>query len=351
MTRQSTGQKSSPEKTSYQAQLLKSRLAKRLRHLRKWARRNDVACYRLYDKDIPEIPLAIDIFTLDFEGPAATGDGSGEQQTYLRVYLYQRPYQRDEAEEEAWLAAMIEGACQVVGIHPDNAVAKTRMRQRGAAQYERQDARDAVTGIVREQGHRFFVNLSSYLDTGLFMDHRPLRKIVGSEARGKSVLNLFCYTATFSVYAAAGGAETVDSVDLSNTYLDWGRRNFALNGLDAPDRYRFIRRDVARFLTETREGWDMIVLDPPTFSNSKMTRDILDINRDWHKLVNACLRRLNPNGTLYFSINSRRLRFDEALLSPPDPRNCQLVAKDISAATIPEDFRNKKIHRCWRITI
>ena len=337
----------SPEKTEYQAQLLQNRLTKRFQHLKKWARRSDVGCYRLYDKDIPEIPLAIDIFFMQ-ESPSAS-----EAEAYLRVYLYQRPYEKAEEEETQWLEAMIQAAAQVVGVSQDKVVAKTRMRQRGSDQYEKQETQDSITGIVQEQGHKFFVNLSNYLDTGLFMDHRPLRKIVEQEAHGKAVLNLFCYTASFSVYAAAGGASRVDSVDLSNTYLAWGEKNFSLNGFTDPDKYHFTRNDVAQFLKESRDSWDIIVLDPPTFSNSKKTKDTLDINRDWPKLVNAALQHLNPGGTLYFSTNSRQLHFDEALLQPPTKANdgVQLVVKDITTATIPEDFRNQKIHRCWKISL
>ena len=337
----------SPEKTEYQAQLLQNRLTKRFQHLKKWARRSDVGCYRLYDKDIPEIPLAIDIFFMQ-ESPSAS-----EAETYLRVYLYQRPYEKDEKEETEWLEAMIQAAAQVVGVSQDKVVAKTRMRQRGSDQYEKQETQDSIMGIVQEQGHKFFVNLSNYLDTGLFMDHRPLRKIVEQEAHGKAVLNLFCYTASFSVYAAAGGASRVDSVDLSNTYLAWGEKNFSLNGLTDAEKYRFTRSDVAQFLKESHDSWDIIVLDPPTFSNSKKTKDTLDINRDWPKLVNAALQHLNPGGTLYFSTNSRQLHFDEALLQPPTKANdgAGLKVKDITTATIPEDFRNQKIHRCWKISL
>lgn len=337
------------EKVAYQAQLLHNRLAKRFQHLKKWARRSDIGCYRLYDKDIPEIPLAIDVFHLQNEDSLPTKN-ENQQDSYLRIYLYQRPYERDEGEEECWLAAMSQAAAQVVGVDASHVVTKTRMRQRGTDQYEKQETKDSITGIVREQGHRFFVNLSNYLDTGLFMDHRPLRKQVESEAAGKAVLNLFCYTAAFSVYAAAAGASRVDSVDLSNTYLAWGERNFALNGLGGRPEYRFIRNDVATFLKDTKDSWDLIVLDPPTFSNSKKTKDSLDINRDWHRLVNGCLDHLNPGGTLYFSTNSRQLKFDAELLATTK-NDGEIVVEDITAATIPEDFRNQKIHRCWKISL
>ncbi len=345
---------STQDKTEYQARLLANRLAKRLQHLGKWARRSGIGCYRLYDRDIPEIPLAIDLFHLEEPGEGDAGQAradteDGGQDTYLRLYLYQRPYEKAQDQEAAWLGAMARTAAQVAGIDASRVMAKTRMRQRGLEQYEREETRDTITGVVGEQGHKFLVNLSSYLDTGLFMDHRPLRRLVESQAGGKAVLNLFCYTASFSVYAAAGGARRVDSVDLSNTYLAWGKRNFSLNGLGG-DEYRFIRSDAATFLKDTKDSWDLIVLDPPTFSNSKKTKDALDINRDWPKLVNACLMHLNPGGILYFSTNSRQLKFIPDLLAPPRPA-AAVRAQDITAATIPEDFRNQKIHRCWKITI
>ena len=354
MSRNPPDSSSPQDKTEYQAQLLRNRLAKRFQHLRKWARRSNIGCYRLYDKDIPEIPLAIDLFHLHESDDGTAGQNKTDLKdedgrTYLRLYLYQRPYEKEQALEAAWLDAMARTAAQVVGIDASRVMAKTRMRQRGLEQYEKDETGYAVTGVVGEQGHKFLVNLSSYLDTGLFMDHRPLRKLVESQAGGKTVLNLFCYTASFSVYAAAGGASRVDSVDLSNTYLAWGQRNFSLNGLDGGE-YRFIRSDVATFLKRTKDSWDLIVLDPPTFSNSKRTRDSLDINRDWPKLVNDCLMHLNPGGILYFSTNSQQLKFSPDLLIPPRPA-AVVQAQDITTATIPEDFRNQKIHRCWKIGV
>ena len=197
---------------------------------------------------------------------------------------------------------------------------------------------------VVEQGNLFLVNLSNYLDTGLFFDHRPLRKVVQENAKDKSILNLFCYTASFSVYGAKGGAKKVTSVDLSNTYLTWAKKNFELNGLSSTnEKYSFINGDVKLFLEKNKEKYDIIILDPPTFSNSKKTQNDLDINRDWPKFVELCLTSLNPDGILYFSTNSKKLRFDQNLL----PQN--VTVKDISEATIPEDFKNKKIHKCWEI--
>ena len=197
--------------------------------------------------------------------------------------------------------------------------------------------------------------MNSYLDTGLFFDHRPLRAIVRESASEKTVLNLYCYTASFSVYAATGKAKSVTSVDLSNTYINWAKKNFALNGFSIDqknekdenneEKYKFITADVLTFLKTDKETYDIIILDPPTFSNSKKTQTDLDINRDWSELVKLCCARLKNDGTLYFSTNSHRLKFDTSLL----PENFSAV--DISEKTIPEDFRNKKIHRCWKIAV
>ena len=207
---------------------------------------------------------------------------------------------------------------------------------------------------------RFIVNLSDYLDTGLFFDHRPLRRIVQNECCGKHVLNLFCYTGAFSVYAAKGGAASVDSVDLSNTYLEWAKRNFLTNSINIDEtlstngkktsKYRFIQEDAVEFIKQASHAdiqkalrcrWDIIVLDPPTFSNSKRLKDIFDINRSWSALVDNALKALNSGGVLYFSTNSSKLKFDESLVSGK--------VTDITEKTIPEDFRNKRIHRCWKI--
>lgn len=337
-----TSKRMTDEKNEYQALLLFNRLQKRYKHLKKWANRNQITCYRLYDKDIPEIPLAIDLYEL------ITEDGKSTER-YLRMYLYQRPYEKTEESEHLWLSTMIKGVEKAIDIKHDNIITKTRKKQRGTTQYEKTQQKNVIEGIVREQGHIFNVNLSEYLDTGLFFDHRPLRKIVQQTSSGKSVLNLFCYTGAFSVYAAAGGAKNIDSVDLSNTYLEWAKKNMSLNGFNGKGRYNFIRSDVIEFLETTNKTWDMIILDPPTFSNSKNTKGTLDINRDWHKLVCKCIELLNDEGILYFSTNSRQLIFDIEKIPKTTKKNKTLQVKDITQETIPEDFRNKKIHRCWKI--
>lgn len=335
--------KNEVEKNNYQAELLFNRLQKRYKHLKKWAKRSQVTCYRLYDKDIPEIPLAIDLYTL-------VSSIEKEDEIYLRLFLYQRPYEKAEELEQAWLMTMAQSAANAIGINVSNVIIKTRKRQRGTAQYEKEKDTTQIEGIVREQDLIFSVNLSDYLDTGLFFDHRPLRKIVKESCLDKSILNLFCYTGAFSVYAAAGGASSVDSVDLSNTYIDWAKKNMVLNGFTKKD-YNFIRQDVTEFLETTKKRWDIIVLDPPTFSNSKNTKGTLDINRDWIKLVTQCLNLLKDGGVLYFSTNSRQLVWDPEKLPKVTKRNKIIQITDLTLQTIPEDFRNKKIHRCWKLAI
>ena len=347
------------DKTQYQAELLSNRLSKRYKHLRKWAKRTGVLCFRLYDRDIPEIPLAIDIYEEepysevtdgtkdDSTTSGASGNGS---KMFVRVSLYERPYEKQEAEELVWLSAMTSAISQTLGIPSEHIITKVRRRQSGDSQYEK-DSGKTLSFITREQGLRFKVNLSDYIDTGLFFDHRPLRLKVQDEAVDKRVLNLYCYTGAFSVYAAAGGAALIDSVDLSTRYLGWAEENMRLNGFSDKRKYRFIASDVKTFLEKAtpaaekrdKSGYDIIILDPPTFSNSKKTDTLLDINRDWPALVEACAALLTQNGILYFSTNSRKLSFDEAKL--PDG----FEAKDITGSTIPEDFRNERIHRVWKI--
>jgi 23S rRNA (cytosine1962-C5)-methyltransferase len=330
---------SQDDKTLRQAEMLENRLRKRAKHLRKWAKRIGTDAFRVYDRDIPEIPLLIELY-----GDAAAGA------------LYARPYEKDEAEEERWLRAMSEAASAALGLPADRIFLKQRKRQRGTDQYER-IADSAVTAVVAEGGLKFSVNLSDYLDTGLFLDHRKTRALVRAEAGGKRVLNLFCYTASFSVYAASGGASEVDSVDLSNTYLDWAAENFALNGFEAvhadpqeiaarrrlPGRFRLIRADALRFLTGAAEAglsWDAIVLDPPTFSNSKKMEGTLDVRRDYRSLVESCLRVLSPGGVLWFSTNARGFS-----LSPDEFP--QVSVKDIGPSTLDEDFRDRAPRACY----
>jgi len=365
------------QKTDYQATLFENRLTKQYKTLKKWARKSRISCYRLYDRDIPEVPVALDLYSflpadintkmeaIDYFNTLSAAISANNEQsrqmlkaeserTYAHLYLYERPYEKDETEEQQWLEAMAQRAAKVLDIDISHVILKTRKRQSDEEghrdQYKKIENATAIKGIVAEQGQIFYINLTDYIDTGLFFDHRPLRDKVRKECSGKTVLNLFCYTGSFSVYSAEGRAKRVESVDMSKTYLEWAKDNMKLNEFVDESKYVFTRGDVVGFLNQknaevaNKEGtnrYDIIILDPPTFSNSKRTDTTLDINRDWSELVNKCLSILNPDGVLYFSTNSRRLSFDARLING--------TAQDITESTIPEDYRNNKIHRAWKI--
>ena len=342
------------QKTQEQATMFQNRVAKRAQCLKKWAKRENIDAYRVYDRDIPEIPLSVDRFDLTAE--------NGEKVTYACIALYERPYEKDPGEEAIWLEAMTDACAKALNLAPGHALIKTRKRQKGRDQYVKTTSNgDAVRGIVAEGPLRFHVNLSEYLDTGLFLDHRPLRKHLIQISDQKRVLNLFGYTGSVSVAAAAGGASFVQTVDLSNTYLSWAENNLKLNGFANPAQYPLTRGDAVGFLRlenrkrsargdQTDKRFDIIVLDPPTFSNSSMTAGVLDINRQWPELVDLCLRLLRPNGTLFFSSNSRRLPFDPQKIAPQiDGRPVTVI--DVTQKSIPEDFKAHRIHRCWEIRL
>ena len=374
------------KKLENQKTLFANRIGKQYRLLRKWARKNRISCYRLYDRDIPEIPLSVDLYTFvpddvtdkyqnliqlqELNAAISKNDSYANQllneekgRTFIHLYLYERPYEKPEEEEKLWLMEMVKVLAQTLEIDESHVITKTSKKLYGnengrTEQYEKIESSSVVKGIVQEQGQLFNVNLSEYLDTGLFFDHRPLRDIVRSTCSGKSVLNLFCYTGSFSVYAAEGKARRVESVDMSKTYLEWAKENMRLNGFEEGEKYVFTRQDAIGFINQknaevpNKEGtnrFDMIILDPPTFSNSKRTDTTLDINRDWSALVNKCIAILKPRGILYFSTNSRRLSFDGSLLQCPQGN--ELSVQDISAQTVPDDYRNAKIHRTWKISI
>ncbi|MBO4629404.1 MAG: class I SAM-dependent methyltransferase [Treponema sp.] len=393
------------DKVEYQAELFSNRLKKRYKELRKWARKNRVSCYRLYDRDIPEIPVSLDLYeflpdTVDTPVEAARFmaeqnarlsanepdvETEIKQRTFAVLYLYERPYEKDEAEEELWLEAMADVCSDVLGIEQSHIVKKSRGHKshKDNSQYQARHAElvsasqedrsrnkfgmtsqigMTIQGIVQEQGQLFRVDLTTYLDTGLFFDHRTLRSTVRDTCSKKRVLNLFCYTASFSVYAAQGNAGFVESVDLSNTYLDWAKQNMTLNGFSDKKHYLYTRADCMRFLQEKAvaaksgklepaELYDIIILDPPTFSNSKNTSDILDINRDWPQLVKDCLNILAPCGTLYFSTNSERIKFDQKKIPPKTAAGFDFVCTEITAQTIPFDFEGKKPHKVWKFTL
>ncbi|GGX82516.1 class I SAM-dependent methyltransferase [Vogesella alkaliphila] len=303
-----------------------NRLAKNYKHYAKWARRNGLDAWRVYDRDVPQFPLIIDLY--------------GQR---IHLQEYDTGWQIEESEYVAWIAAVQQAISEVTGVPLWNIALKTRRRQKGESQYEK-TGREGEDFVVAEQGQRFWVNLDAYLDTGLFLDHRNTRKRVRDEAAGKRFLNLFAYTGSFTVYAAAGGAVSSETVDLSNTYQAWSRRNFELNGLDL-DKHQLIRDDVFQYLEDAAfagKQFDLIVMDPPSFSNSKKMVDELDVQRDQVKLVDGAMRLLAPDGVLYFSNNLRSFTLDDRLAA-------DYAVQDISAQSVPEDFRNRKIHQCWRI--
>lgn len=347
-------------KLQEQCRMFENRLSKRFRHLQKWAKRNGVFCFRLYDKDIPEIPLALDFYQVlpdtvhtaaEARAYAAKAQEVPKEQRYIKLYLYERPYQKAESEEELWLFHMKQSAAAVLGVPDSQIFCTIRKRQRGSGQYVKHEETPLRVRVL-EHEQLFTLNLTSYLDTGLFFDLRPLRRHIKETCAGSRVLNLFCYTGSFSVYAAAGGAALADSVDLSNTYLAWAKENLAANGFSDADRYRCIKSDALQFLRNAvreHKRWDIIILDPPTFSNSHSGAALLDINRQWSELAALCISVLSAHGVLYFSTNSRRLVFDASLLSAAGNAE-PLTIQDITERTIPEDFSGKHPHRCWRIS-
>ena len=304
-------------------QMFANRLQKNLRQLGKWARREGIQCYRLYDADMPEYALAIDVY----------GD-------WVHVQEYAPPRSVDPQKAQERLLDALAAIPQALGIPRERVVIKRRERQSGTRQYERQASQGQFME-VSEGGVKLLVNLTDYLDTGLFLDHRPLRLRIQREAAGKRFLNLFCYTATATVHAVKGGARSTTSVDLSKTYLDWARRNLALNGFS--DRQRLEQADVMAWLAEDRGEYELIFIDPPTFSNSKRMEGVFDVQRDHVALLDLAMARLAPGGTLYFSNNFRKFVLDPGLGE-------RYVVEDISEATLDEDFRrNSKIHRAWKL--
>ena len=315
---------SSPDELTPGAQMFANRLRKNLQQVDRWARKQDLSCYRVYDSDMPEYAVAIDRY----------GD-------CLHVAEYKAPPGVDESAAARRLQEVQQALPVVSGLDAEHIFYKQRQRQRGTEQYQRQQER-STDREVREGQARFWVNLADYLDTGLFLDHRPLRLRIAAEARGKDFLNLFCYTGTATVQAALGGASSSTSVDMSNTYLEWARRNFDLNRLD-PGLHQLQRENCIDWLVQTSQQFDLVLLDPPSFSNSKRMEDSFDVQRDHVGLIEKTLAVLRPGGVLYFSNNLRSFRLDPAVLEMAE-------VEDISAATIDFDFRRTpRIHRCWRM--
>ena len=305
-------------------QMFANRLQKNLKQLGKWARREGVECYRLYDADMPEYALAVDLYA-----------------DWVHVQEYAAPRSVDPDKAQARLLDALAAIPQALGVAQNRVAIKRRERQAGTKQYQRQAAQGQFME-VSEGGVKLLVNLTDYLDTGLFLDHRPLRLRIQREAAGKRFLNLFCYTATATVHAAKGGARSTTSVDLSKTYLDWARRNLSLNGFS--DKHRLEQGDVMAWLGEDRGEYDLIFIDPPTFSNSQRMEGVFDVQRDHVELLDLAMARLARGGVLYFSNNFRKFQLDESLVA-------RYQVEEISAQTLDPDFaRNPKIHRAWRFT-
>lgn len=307
------------------AGMFANRLRKNLRHREKWARREGIYCYRIYDADLPEYAVAIDRY---------------EQWAYVQEY--EPPKTVDPAKARQRIAEVRSAVPEVLGLAPENMYFKIRKRQKGASQYQKQDSRHAFQE-VREDTFKFLVNFTDYLDTGLFLDHRLTRALIRKLARGKSFLNLFAYTGTATVYAADGGATATTTVDSSQNYLSWARENLVLNNCGG-NRHTGIRADCVEWLKQQRQRYGLIFLDPPTFSNARDRAHDFDLQRDHVELVRLCAEHLEHDGILLFSNNFRRFKMDTAALKA-------LQIQDITAATIPDDFsRSPRIHQCWRIT-
>jgi 23S rRNA (guanine2445-N2)-methyltransferase / 23S rRNA (guanine2069-N7)-methyltransferase len=313
-----------PGPLSQGAQMFANRVRKNRRRLSAWVKRNQIECYRLYDADMPEYAVAVDLY----------GD-------HVHVAEYQAPKGVDPAAAAKRLEEVKAALPSALEVSPGAIVFKQRRRQKGAQQYRKQGNRGELLS-VREGQAQLLVNLRDYLDTGLFLDHRPLRLRIGAEASGKDFLNLFCYTGSATVHAALGGARSTTSVDLSNTYLGWLRKNLAHNGL-AESGNRVVRADSMAWLAEEQRDYDLILLDPPSFSNSAAMEDSFDVQRDHLQLVRAVMGVLRQDGQLYFSNNLRRFKLDPELQR-------EFECADITRATLDPDFqRSRNIHCCWSI--
>ncbi|HLY52706.1 MAG TPA: bifunctional 23S rRNA (guanine(2069)-N(7))-methyltransferase RlmK/23S rRNA (guanine(2445)-N(2))-methyltransferase RlmL, partial [Steroidobacteraceae bacterium] len=322
-------------KDSAGAQMFANRLAKNIKRLRGWASRFGVSCYRLYDADMPEYAFAIDLYrTLE------------PQQDWLYVQEYAAPSQIEAEAVRRRRGEVLATLPEVTGIAPERIRVRTRRRTRRGEQYQKVDAREHFQ-VVAEGGLRFYVNFDDYLDTGLFLDQRMTRARLRLAAHGKRFLNLFAYTGSATVYAAAGGALETTSVDLSRTYLGWAERNLTLNALAGPA-HAFVQADCREWLADAARGarrFELIFLAPPTFSNSRRMEGVLDVERDHPDLIEACVRVLAPQGLIVFSTNARRFHLAESLAE-------RFTIANVSGATLPEDFaRNPRIHRTYEVRL
>jgi 23S rRNA (guanine2445-N2)-methyltransferase / 23S rRNA (guanine2069-N7)-methyltransferase len=312
------------------AQMFANRLRKNLKRLETWAEREHIDCFRAYDADMPEYAFAIDLY------------GRGARHVYVQEYAPPKTVDQESARERRREAMSV--LPEVLGVPISQVHSRVRKPQKGDEQYEKRDAQ-AQRHAVQEGGLKFWVNFRDYLDTGLFLDHRILRGLLRGWAKESDFLNLFCYTGSATVYAAAGGARSTTSVDLSNTYLDWAHENLVLNGFGGAE-HELYRADCLQWLEEQEAAgarFDLIFVDPPTFSNSKRMEGVLDVQRDHVGMIRRSLKLLRPSGRLVFSTNYTRFKLDADALADLD-------IDDISAQTIPKDFeRHTRIHRCYVI--
>ena len=297
---------------------IKNRIRKNYQHVRKWAKRTLTNCFRIYDRDIKEYPLAIDFYAGRF---------------CVHFFSYEGDELSSELKDEIMKVLM-----ELFKAGPKDVFWRVRAKRDKIEQYEKVADKEQFFTVL-EYGVKFLVNLTDYLDTGLFLDHRETRQMAASLAKGKSLLNLFAYTCSFSVQAAATGARYTKSVDLSNTYTAWGRDNFIVNGLSL-DTNEIIRADCLKYLEYDAGSYDVIVIDPPTISRSKKMDQIFDIQIDYVSLIRHALQRLAPGGVIFFSTNSRKFKIDKTLFT-------ECTIQDITAKTIPLDFHNQKIHQCY----
>jgi 23S rRNA (cytosine1962-C5)-methyltransferase len=307
-------------------QMFENRLLKVYKHKSKLARRQNISCYRVYDHDLPEFPFAIELY---------------EDKVYMAEYL--RRHGMEETEHDEWLDSCKEVISKLLEVPVEKIYDRQRrkMHHKGQ-QYEKLNVAEEFF-TVEENGLKFLVNLTDYLDTGLFLDHRTTRQMVREESKGKRMLNLFCYTGSFSVYAAAGEASSVTSVDLSKTYLKWAEDNMAINRFKEKSRYHFEHADVKQYLKSLpRESFDLVVMDPPTFSNSKRMKDFLDIQRDHVELLNDVLKATTNGGIIYFSTNFTKFILEKEKIEAGG-------VKDITKATTPFDFEGKLKRWCYKI--
>jgi len=301
-----------------------NRLIKNLKKYMKWAEREGISCFRVYDRDLPDYNISVDLYG-----------------KWVHIHEYSPPGSIKKELAEERLKSSVRQVKEILGLRSNRVFLKTRQRQRGKSQYQKKDSRKKLYE-VREGSCYYLVNFTDYLDTGLFLDHRPLRQRIFSEAKGRRFLNLFGYTGSATVQAGVGGCAGSTTVDLSHTYTGWTRMNLALNGL-SEERHKVVQGDCMAWLRECRSLFDLIFVDPPTFSNTRKERRVFDIQQDHVQLIKLAMFRLEKSGVLFFSTNYRKFVLD--------PRLKELFAvRDISAKTVPYDFsRNKKIHKCWEV--